>query len=157
MAFETVYSQLLSEGVKNNLLEAKPDEIVSMFSGALARAPENKEELQKKLARFFKTLNEVLSYMGDNGWQQFTDVLRKSGITASGNQQPVMTTEAVNDTFDPALVGGYARLPAELTERYKDYFETLKMAPRIVADEPNNLAIPAIFARGISLGASIEP
>ncbi|MBD5607448.1 MAG: AAA family ATPase, partial [Desulfovibrio sp.] len=157
IAFETVYAQLLSEGVKNNLLEAKPDEILSMFSGALTRAPENKEELQKKLARFFKTLNEVLSDMGDNGWQEFTDVLRKSGITASGSQQPIMTTEAINDSFDPALLGSYANLPGELSEKYKDYFAALKLTPEIDPDEPNNLSIPAIFAWPVSFSVELEP
>lgn len=162
MAFETVYAQILSEGIKMNLVEAKSDAIVATFSPALDKVPgvktdpQKKEELKKKLSNFFNTLNEVLSDMGEEGWQQFSDVLRKSGITASGSQQPFMPSEPVSGTFDPALIGLYSRLPGEIMEKYKDYFSMLQFPPSINEEKPNYLDIPAIFGDPILFAIHLE-
>lgn len=149
MAFETVYSQLLIGDVRKNLFEVKNDELLNIFSEALEKAPGKKEDLQKKLVRFFNNLNEILSNMDENSWEQFSEVLNKSGIAASGSQQPLMATEAIKETFDPFLIANFAQLPEIINEKYKDYFDLVEVKAGISVDDPTKLSIPLIFARSI--------
>ncbi len=147
---------MLIEGNQQNLSAMKDDALLSRFSDALDRAPGKKEDLQKRLIKFFKTLNESLTDMGENSWEQFCEVLHKSGLTASGGQQPVMASENIQNTFDPLLVNNFAQLPTALNEQFKTYFDLLQLQAATKEDEPTVLSIPAAFGFAIAFNFEID-
>lgn len=150
MGFETVYAQMLRGENEKNLLEEKPDNVPAIFAEALEKAPGRKEEQSKRLIRFFTALNGTLSPLGEDAWERFRAVLGQSGLTASGQQEPLIVPESLENSFDPKLMARFAQLPATIDTKYQSCFALLGRKPTL-ADDGKTLSIPLMFASQVEL------